>query len=215
MSRNRSIIELVCCWLQKLVLHLLWNEFSWSFSFCAIFTIYSVAWLTRGLHLTLVHMSGKHSTVCCSTHPALLIKLFLFFFFNEWLITAFGYRAKTDNLLKMSHFCARLGAPWLIITSSKTSCVCNKRKPIQGGLSACSLFVFIISREQTAAQGNPQLISEPSQVKGSLLGLGREENLSTQPRALPMVNQVLAPWSACQGTLSTTGECQSEKLFQI
>lgn len=43
--------------------------------------LFFVAWLTLGLSLTLVHTSGKHSAVHLpSTHPALLIKLFLFFF---------------------------------------------------------------------------------------------------------------------------------------
>lgn len=106
-------------------------------------------------------MSGKHCAVGSSTHPALLINVILLCaFLTECLITAIGNRAKTDNLLKMTHFCARLGVLWFIITCSKLA-LCNKRKPGQRGTQQLAHCAFTMSREQLTAQGSPWLISEP------------------------------------------------------
>lgn len=45
-----------------------------SLAFCAIFTVYFVAWLALGLSLTWVHASGKHGAARSpSTHPTLLL----------------------------------------------------------------------------------------------------------------------------------------------
>lgn len=122
-SRNHSIIGILCRWLQGLILRLFWNEFSWPFAFCAIFTVYFVAWLTLGLNLTLIHTSGNHSCSLLSFFTSCSFNKNVPFFLEQNGWSQHLVRAKADNLLKMSHFCARLGAPWLIITSSKTNCL--------------------------------------------------------------------------------------------
>lgn len=98
---------------------------------------------------------------------------------TEWLITALGDRAETDNLLKMSHFCARLGTPWLNY-KFKDWLFVTRGSPARGALSLLTLCILYIQRAHHCP-GNPQLISEPTKVKGSFLGLGREDSLSIPP----------------------------------
>lgn len=122
MSRNHSAIGIVCCWLKEVLWHLFWNKFSDRLAFCAIFTCLFCCLARTGPELDLGSMSL--STVQLALHdPTFLIKRFLFFNIqNDWsqhLVTG----KVTDNLLKMSHFCTRLQAPWLIITSSETGCL--------------------------------------------------------------------------------------------
>lgn len=122
-------------------------------------------------------------------------------FLTEWLIMAIGNRAQTDNLLKMTHFCARLGAPWLIIARSKLA-LCYKRKPSQRGSEQPAHCAFVCP-ESSSLPGAANSSLESPAVKGR----GRLPQ--------PMHCTQLARYCLSAMNMGTTGECHSGKHLQI